>query len=75
YIACANLMTIAAFEKIDSCPIGGFDLDAVNKILVKRNLLDEEKFYVTLMVALGYRKNPQPIKTRQPFKDIFVLVK
>ncbi len=75
YIACANLMTIAAFEKIDSCPIGGFDLDAVNKILVKRNLLDEEKFYVTLMVALGYRKNPHPIKTRQPFKDIFVLVK
>ena len=38
YIACANMMTIAAFEKIDSCPIGGFDLDAVNKILVEKKL-------------------------------------
>ena len=69
------MMTIAAFEKIDSCPIGGFDLESVNKILVERNLLDKDKFYVTLMIALGYRKNPQPIKTRQPFQDIFVLVK
>jgi nitroreductase len=33
YIALANIMTAAALIGIDSCPIEGFDMDAVNKIL------------------------------------------
>lgn len=75
YIAATNMMTVSAMEQIDSCAIGGYDQEAVEKILIKHNLLDKEKFYLTLMVAFGYRVNEPAPKTRQPLDDLVVWVK
>ena len=75
YLAASNMMTVAAMEKIDSCPIGGYDQQAVEKLLVKRELLDKEHFYLTLMIAFGYRKNEPKSKTRQPLEKIVEWVK
>lgn len=75
YIAATNMMTVSAMEQIDSCAIGGYNQEAVEKILIKHNLLDKEKFYLTLMVAFGYRVNEPAPKTRQPLDDLVVWVK
>ena len=38
FIALGNMMTVASLLEIDTCAIGGFDYDAVTKILKERNL-------------------------------------
>lgn len=70
YIASANMMTGAAMIGIDSCPMEGFNVDKINNILKDDFGVDTEKFTVSLMLAFGYRINPQPIKTRQNIDDI-----
>lgn len=75
YLAASNMMTVAAMEKIDSCPIGGYDQQAVENLLVSRGLLDKDHFYLTLMIAFGYRKNEPKTKTRQPLESIVEWVK
>src|SRR4051812_19118902 len=49
YIALGNMMTTAALIGIDSCPIEGFDYQAVNNILQKEGLLDDQHFRVSVM--------------------------
>ncbi|MDO5045356.1 NAD(P)H-dependent oxidoreductase [Campylobacter sp.] len=66
YIAAANMMTAAASLGIDSCPIEGFDADALNKTLE----LDISKQRVALMIPFGYRLNPQPPKFRREKSDV-----
>jgi len=66
FIASANMMTAAAFLKIDSCPIEGFEKDQVEEILK----LDTTKFQVALVLPFGYRVNPQPKQLRKPMQDI-----
>ncbi len=66
FIAIANMMTAAAFLKIDSCPIEGFDKERVEEILK----LDTKKFQVSLVLPFGYRMNPQPKQSRKPIKEI-----
>ena len=66
YIAAGNMMTAAAFEKIDSCPIEGFDKNAVEEILA----LDTNKYQVAMMLPFGYRLNEQSIQQREAFEDI-----
>lgn len=75
YLAAANMMTIAALAKIDSCAIGGFDQKAVEEILIKHNLLTKEHFHLTLMLAFGYRTHEVGPKKRQPIEDIVHWVK
>ena len=75
YIAAANMMTVSAMQKIDSCAMGGYDQKAVEEILIKHNLLDKDEFYLTLMVAFGYRINEPTRKTRQSLNDLVVWVK
>lgn len=75
YLAAANMMTVAAMENIDSCPIGGYDQQAVENLLVSRGLLDKDHFYLTLMIAFGYRKNEAKPKSRQPLESIVEWVK
>lgn len=75
YLAAANMMTVAALEKIDSCAIGGFDQKAVEAILIKHNLLDKEHFHLTLMLAFGYRAHEAGPKKRQPIEEIVQWVK
>ncbi len=66
YIALANIMTTAASERIDSCPIEGFEKDGVEKILN----IDTNLYEVSVIVALGYRAKEQPERHRLPIDDI-----
>jgi len=60
YIAAGNMMTYAASEGVDSCPIEGFDQKEVESTLG----VDGEERSVALIIAFGYRLNEQPAKVR-----------
>ena len=75
YIALGNMMTAAAFLGIDSCAIEGGNMSAIEKILAEKNLLDNGRYGLGVMVAFGYRLDEQPEKTRQPLKEVVVWVK
>ncbi len=66
YIGLANIMTAAAAEKIDSCPIEGFEKDLVEKALE----IDTEQYEVAVIVALGFRAGEQKTRYRHPVEDI-----
>lgn len=70
YIALGNMMTSAALLNIDSCPIEGFDLDAVNQLLIDEDIMDGEHFAPSVMVAFGYRETEPKAKIRQPHSDV-----
>ncbi|MCZ8523280.1 NAD(P)H-dependent oxidoreductase [Paenibacillus caseinilyticus] len=65
YIALGNMMTAAAQIGIDSCPIEGFDPEAVSQILAEEGILEDGRFALSVMAAFGYRKNEPRPKTRQ----------
>lgn len=74
YIALGNMMTAAALIGIDSCPIEGFDMDAVNKILETEGLLEGGRLQISVMAAFGYRiREPRP-KTRKPLEQMVTWV-
>ena len=66
YIALANMMTAAAYEKIDSCPIEGFEKEKVEALLE----IDTSQYQVAVMAAFGYRVNPQSEQLRLPFEEV-----
>ncbi len=66
YIALANIMTTAASEGIDSCPIEGFEKDGVEKVLN----IDRDMYEVSVITALGYRANEQSERHRRSFDNI-----
>ncbi|NWK85341.1 NAD(P)H-dependent oxidoreductase [Staphylococcus sp. GSSP0090] len=70
YIALGNMMTSAALLNIDSCPIEGFDLDAVTQFLSEEGIIDETHFAPSVMVAFGYRETDPKAKVRQTQDDI-----
>ncbi len=70
YIALANMMSVAAMLKIDSCAIEGFNMEETNDFLAKELGYDKKEFGLSVMVAFGYRLKEQPKKTRQALKDI-----
>lgn len=71
YIALGNMMTAAALIGIDSCPIEGFDYQAINSILEKEGLLEDGKLRVSVMAAFGYREeDPKRPKTRKELNQI-----
>lgn len=70
YIALGNMMTVAALRGIDSCPIEGFVKADAERVLSEAGVLDDTQFGLAVMVAFGYRKNPQPAKTRRPAKEV-----
>lgn len=70
YIALGNMMTSAALLNIDSCPIEGFDLDAVTAYLSEKGIVDSENFAPSVMVAFGYRETEPKAKVRQPQTDV-----
>lgn len=75
YIALGNMMTAAALIGVDSCAIEGYDMAATEAILEKAGVLDTKRFGLAVMVAFGYRINPQPVKTRQPLDEVTVWVR
>ncbi len=70
YIALANMMTSAAMIGIDSCPIEGFNQQNAEAVLNEAGLLEDGRFGLAVMVAFGYRVNPQPVKTRQALEEV-----
>lgn len=70
YIPLANMMTTASFLGIDSCPIEGFNIDAVEAYLSEKELIDLSEFGVAYMVGFGYRATAIPSKKRQKLNDI-----
>jgi nitroreductase len=70
YIALANMMTASAMVRIDSCPIEGFNREQAERVLDEAGLLEDGRFGLAVMVAFGYRINPQPAKTRQTLDEV-----
>jgi nitroreductase len=72
YIALGNLMTVCAIEKIDSCPMEGFNADKFDEILdlKKKNLKS------VLLLPVGYRAEDDFMrklnKVRKPIKDTVI---
>jgi len=66
YLASGNMLTAAAFIGVDSCPIGGFDGDAIAKILD----IDTSKQQVSLVIPFGYRINAQSKQVRLDFDEV-----
>lgn len=60
YIALANMMTAAAASGIDSCPIEGFEKQAVEEVLE----IDTSQYQVAVIFALGYRAGEQTPRLR-----------
>jgi nitroreductase len=69
YIALGNMMTIAAMMGIDSCPIEGFNMEAMEKILREDMGVDTDKYGLSVMVAFGYRINAGRPKVRLDEKE------
>ena len=66
YIAVANMMSAAAFIKIDSCPIEGFEKENIEEVLE----LDTSKFQVAMMLPFGYRINKQSKQLRLDLENV-----
>lgn len=71
YLAAANMMTAAAFEQIDSCPIEGFEKGKVEEILG----LDTKEYQVSLVLPFGYRLNEQSSQLRLAYDDVVEFIK
>ena len=75
YIALGNMLNAAALLEIDSCAMEGFDVPAVEKILVEEGLMGPEKFGVAVMAAFGYREEgPEFPKARQGADEVIAFV-
>jgi len=70
YIALANMMSSAALIGVDSCCIEGFNQADAERVLQDAGVLDTNQFGLAVMVAFGYRVNPQPVKTRQSMQQV-----
>jgi len=71
YIAAANMMTAAAYQEIDSCPIEGFEKEKVEKILN----LDTTEYQVAMLLPFGYRINEQSSQERLAFDEVVEFIK
>ena len=71
YIALANMMTAAALNGIDSCPIEGFHQEKAEALLSEKFGIDTEKYGLSFMVAFGHRKeDPKHPKSRRNLEDM-----
>lgn len=66
YIAAANMMSAAASIGIDSCPIEGFDRDAVEKIMG----IDTDTYGIPLLIPFGYRAKEQQSRHRSDLTEL-----
>lgn len=56
YLALGNLLTVCAFERIDSCPMEGFDPQAFDRLLG----LEQQGLSSVLVLPVGYRSGDDP---------------
>lgn len=72
YIALGNLMTVCALEKIDSCPMEGFNAQKFDEILALRN----QNLKSVLLLPIGYRAEDDFMsklkKVRKPIENIII---
>lgn len=72
YLALGNLLTICAAEKIDACPMEGFEKEAYNDILN----LKEKGISSALVLPIGYRAKDDKFadfkKVRRPQKETII---
>jgi nitroreductase len=68
HIAAANMMTGAAAIGLDSCPIGGFDAAQACEVLG----IDERRYEVALLLALGYRAGAPAPRQRLPLRELVI---
>ncbi len=59
YLSLGNLLTVCAWEKIDSCPMEGFDPDAYDTLLG----LKEKNLTAVLVLPIGYRAHDDVFST------------
>lgn len=75
YIALGNLMTVCAAEKIDACPMEGFNRQQVNDFLQ----LPEKNLNAVVLCPIGYRstkdKYSKTAKVRRAETDLFTEMK
>ena len=65
-IAAGNMMTAGAIKGIDSCPIEGYDKNAVETILG----IDTTKYQLSMLIPFGYRLNEQSTQIRLDFDEV-----
>ena len=74
YIALGNLITVCAMEKIDACPMEGFNTDKFNELLDLNSLNLES----VLLLPVGYRAKDDFMsklkKVRKPLKEIIIKI-
>ncbi len=76
YIVMANMMTMAAYEGLDSCALEGFNQDDMTAFLGDElGLFDTKHFGIAVMAAFGYRdEKPHRNKTRRTLDEIVTVV-
>ncbi|MDU1300333.1 MAG: nitroreductase family protein, partial [Veillonella sp.] len=76
YIVMANMMTMAAYEGLDSCALEGFNQDDMTELLGDElGLFDTKHFGIAVMAAFGYRdEEPHRNKTRRTLDEIVTVV-
>ena len=71
YIALGNLLTVAAVEEIDSCPMEGFESDKYNELLD----LHEKGLNAAVIATIGYRSDDDSTqysrKVRKSINNLF----
>lgn len=70
YIPLSHLMIAAAMIGVDSCPMEGFNRKAVSDVITQISDINPQQFQPAVLLALGYRQDPQPEKLRKPLDDI-----
>ena len=75
YLALGNLLTVCAEEKIDACPMEGFDAEKYDEILK----LKEKNLKSVLILPVGYRAEDDIFadfeKVRRPLKQTVIEIK
>lgn len=74
YLAMGNLLTICAMEKIDSCPMEGFEAPGYDSVLG----LPEKGLTAVLVLPVGYRAQDDMFsefkKVRKDLKDSVIMI-
>lgn len=70
YIPMTNMITMAAFLGIDSCPIEGFEAEKIEEILD----INQQREEVALLCAFGYRLHEQSQKVRRSKEEIITWI-
>lgn len=72
YIALGNLMTVCAIEKIDACPMEGFNPQKFDEVLNLKSL----KLKSILLLPVGYRAEDDFMsklkKVRKPLQEVVI---